>query len=148
MAIVTYILLMGLYAGMYAPSGFRPQILGETASRATLVLLFDFLFVKLGCYILNIQGSSQFVDIFSYTGYKFVGVIVIIAVGFLGISGWLWNIVFFYVFLANAFFLVSDSNFRFGQANCPSSFARCAPSSCRTHRSQSRVHQTRRRRPL
>lgn len=106
MAIVTYILLMGLYAGMYAPSGFRPQILGETASRATLVLLFDFLFVKLGCYILNIQGSSQFVDIFSYTGYKFVGVIVIIAVGFLGISGWLWNIVFFYVFLANAFFLL------------------------------------------
>ncbi|KAF6751977.1 protein transporter yif1 [Ephemerocybe angulata] len=106
MAIVTYILLTGLHAGIHVPSGFRPQILGETASRATLVVLFDFLFVKLGCYILNIQGSSQFVDIFAYTGYKFVGVILSIAVGFLGVSGWLWTLVFVYAFLANAFFLL------------------------------------------
>ena len=106
MAIVTYILLTGLHAGLNGP-GFRPQILGESASRATLVVLFDFLFVKLGCYILNIQGSSQFVDLFAYSGYKFVGVIFAIAVGFVGVGGMLWSVVFVYVFLANAFFLVS-----------------------------------------
>lgn len=105
MAIVTYILLAGLHAGSHG--SFRPQILGEMASRATLVVLFDFLFVKLGCYILNIQGNNQFVDILAYTGYKFVGVIGCILAGFLGISGWLWRIGFIYVFLANAFFLVS-----------------------------------------
>lgn len=49
------------------------QILGESASRATVVVLLDFCFIKLGCYILNIQGSSQTVDIVAYGGYKFVG---------------------------------------------------------------------------
>ena len=49
------------------------QILGESASRATAVVLLDFCFIKLGCYILNIQGSSQAVDIVAYGGYKFVG---------------------------------------------------------------------------
>ena len=49
------------------------QILGESASRATAVVLLDFCFIKLGCYILNIQGSSQSVDIVAYGGYKFVG---------------------------------------------------------------------------
>ena len=49
------------------------QILGESASRATVVVLLDFCFIKLGCYILNIQGSSQAVDIVAYGGYKFVG---------------------------------------------------------------------------
>ncbi|KAF5339986.1 hypothetical protein D9611_012410 [Ephemerocybe angulata] len=48
MAIVTYILLTGLHAGIHVPSGIRPQILGETTSCATLVVLFDFPFVKLG----------------------------------------------------------------------------------------------------
>ena len=49
------------------------QILGESASRAVLVVLLDFAFVKLGCYFLNIQGSGQVVDLIAYGGYKFVG---------------------------------------------------------------------------
>ena len=49
------------------------QIIGESASRAIVVVLLDFCFIKLGCYILNIQGSSQAVDIVAYGGYKFVG---------------------------------------------------------------------------
>ena len=49
------------------------QILGDTASRATVVVLLDFAFVKLGCYILNITSSSQVVDLIAYGGYKFVG---------------------------------------------------------------------------
>ena len=51
------------------------QILGESASRATAVIFLDLCFVKLGCYILNIQGSSQVIDIVAYGGYKFVGYI-------------------------------------------------------------------------
>lgn len=47
--------------------------MGESASRAIAVVLLDFVFVKLGCYFLNIQGSSQVVDLIAYGGYKFVG---------------------------------------------------------------------------
>lgn len=101
------------------------QILGESASRALAVVILDFIFVKLGCYFLNIQGASQVVDLIAYGGYKFVGcaiptlltmpesvliyylsVIITITAGFLGFSGPLWILVFIYSFLATAFFLV------------------------------------------
>ncbi|KAF8811282.1 hypothetical protein BYT27DRAFT_7336318 [Phlegmacium glaucopus] len=70
---------------------FYPQILGESTTRA---------------YLLNIQGSSQVIDIVAYGGYKFVGVILTLAVGFMGVTGVLWTIVFIYAFLSNAFFLL------------------------------------------
>ena len=81
----------------------------------------------MGCYILNIQGSSQVIDIVAYGGYKFVGyiylinnrvdtltydvtlissVILSLAAGFLGATGFLWTMIFVYAFLSNAFFLV------------------------------------------
>lgn len=48
-------------------------MLGESASRALGVVTIDFCFIKLGCYFLNVQGSSQVVDLVAYGGYKFVG---------------------------------------------------------------------------
>jgi len=104
MAIVTYILLTAIHKGL--EKNFNPKILGESASRAIAVVLLDFVFVKLGCYFLNIQGSSQVVDLIAYGGYKFVGVILTITAGFLKFSGPLWTLVFIYSFLANAFFLL------------------------------------------
>ncbi|KAF8181640.1 protein transporter yif1 [Pholiota molesta] len=103
MAIFTYILLSTLHSGII--ERFSPLILGESASRATAVVLCDFAFVKLGCYILNIP-SSQMVDLIAYGGYKFVGIIFTIAAGFLGVKGLLWTLVFLYAFAANAFFLL------------------------------------------
>jgi hypothetical protein len=99
------------------------QMLGESASRALGVLTIDFCFVKLGCYFLNVQGSSQVVDLVAYGGYKFVGfvsssntflyftnavcrVVLALMAGFLGLPYALWSLVFLYAFLANAFFLV------------------------------------------
>ncbi len=55
MALVTYILLAALYSGLN--SRFHPEILGVTASKALAVVLLDFIFVKGGCYFLNIQVS-------------------------------------------------------------------------------------------
>ncbi|KAF5346182.1 hypothetical protein D9756_011145 [Leucocoprinus leucothites] len=103
MAIVTYILLTAIHKGL--EKNFNPKILGESASRAIAVVVLDFIFVQLGCYFLNIQGSSQVVDLIAYGGYKFVGVIATILAGFLK-SGPLWTLVFIYSFLANAFFLL------------------------------------------
>lgn len=53
MALVTYILVAALNSGLN--SRFHPEILGVTASKALAVVLLDFLFVKGGCYFLNIQ---------------------------------------------------------------------------------------------
>lgn len=52
MAFVTYILLAALNSGLH--SRFHPEVLGITASKGLAVILLDFVFVKLGCYFLNI----------------------------------------------------------------------------------------------
>lgn len=58
MAFVTYILAVALHYGLR--SDFRPDILGVKASTGLFVVLLDFLFVKLGCYLLNIQVCPVF----------------------------------------------------------------------------------------
>ncbi|KAM6497252.1 protein transporter yif1 [Amanita muscaria] len=104
MALVTYVLLAALHSGLN--DRFHPKVLGESASRALGVLVLDFFFVKLGCYFLNVQGSSQMVDLIAYGGYKFIGVILTLTAGFLKLPSWLWTAAFIYAFLANAFFLL------------------------------------------
>jgi hypothetical protein len=71
MALVTYVLLSGLVSGLN--ERFHPEILGLSATKACAVLLLDYAFIKLGCYFLNIQGTSQSFDFVAYGGYKFVG---------------------------------------------------------------------------
>jgi hypothetical protein len=78
MALVTYILLAALQAGLRGR--FHPQVLGQTASTALAVLVLDFFFVKTGCYFLNVQGNGQAVDLIAYGGYKFVGWVFIVTV--------------------------------------------------------------------
>ena len=56
MALVTYLLLAALHSGLN--SRFHPEILGVTASKAIAVVLLDLVFVKGGCYLLNIPVSS------------------------------------------------------------------------------------------
>jgi hypothetical protein len=46
-------------------------------------------------------------DLFAYSGYKFVGIIITLLADMLRIRGWLYWATFLYVFSANAFFLVS-----------------------------------------
>lgn len=110
MAFVTYILLSTLIAGLNGK--FEPQLLGTTSSTASVLIIIELLLLWLGRYLLNISSDSQIYDLIAYSGYKFVGVIVTIAVAAIvnggngtgGTVGWL---VFGYTYLANAFFLVS-----------------------------------------
>jgi hypothetical protein len=120
MAFVTYILLAALQSGL--ESRFHPEIFGLVATKAIVVLLLDFLFVKGGCYLLGVQASSPIVDLLAYGGYKFVGcvthlhdlvvklsifsVIATLLIGLIGLSRTLYSVAFIYTFLANAFFLV------------------------------------------
>ncbi|KPV72507.1 uncharacterized protein RHOBADRAFT_46549 [Rhodotorula graminis WP1] len=102
MAVVTYILLSAVIAGKAGT--FDPNILGQSASRAFGLLTLEFVCIKLGCYLLGIGEEGTVVDLVSYEGYKFVGVIVALLAGLLGATGWTFWLVFLYVFLANFFF--------------------------------------------
>lgn len=113
MAFVTYILLSTLIAGLNGR--FDPTLLGITTTNASLIILLELLLLWLGKYLLNIQSESQIYDLVAYSGYKFVGVIVTVAVGAAlsggggKAGGWIGWAVFAYAFNANAFFLVCTS---------------------------------------
>ncbi|GAA5874243.1 hypothetical protein JCM1840_000613 [Sporobolomyces johnsonii] len=102
MSLVTYVLLSAVTAGKAGT--FDPRILGQTASKAFGLLLLEFVCIKLGCYLLGIGEEGTMVDLLAYEGYKFVGVIVTLLAGLLGVSGWTFWLVFLYVVLANFFF--------------------------------------------
>lgn len=105
MAVVSYILLSAIQAGL--TSQFHPQVLGESASKALITLLVDFLFVYIACYFLNVSVVAS--DLIAYVAYKFVSVIAIILPGVLypgGLGTLPFYGLFLYVFSANAFFMV------------------------------------------
>ena len=109
MSLVTYILLSTLIAGLRGQ--FQPELLGYTATTALVVVIIELLILYLGCYLLSISNTSQLLDLVAYSGYKFVGVIVTIAVAEIvnagkGTGGWVGWSVFIYTFLANSLFLV------------------------------------------
>lgn len=113
MSLVTYILLSTLIAGLRGQ--FQPELLGYTATTALVVVIIELLILYLGCYLLSISNTSQLLDLVAYSGYKFVGVIVTIAVaeivnGGKGTGGWIGWSVFIYAFLANSLFLVGQLN--------------------------------------
>ncbi|KAK5991017.1 Protein transport protein yif1 [Cladobotryum mycophilum] len=109
MALVTYILLSTLIAGLRGQ--FQPELLGYTATIGLVVVIVEIVALKVGCYLLSISSQSQLLDLIAYSGYKFVGIIVTIAVaevvnGGKGTGGWVGWIVFLYTFLANSLFLM------------------------------------------
>ncbi|KAH7316491.1 transport protein yif1 [Stachybotrys elegans] len=109
MALVTYILLSTLIAGLRGH--FQPELLGYTASTSFFVVVVEIVALQLGCYILSISSQSQLLDLVAYSGYKFVGIIVTIIVaevfnGGTGTGGWVGWTIFLYTFLANSLFLM------------------------------------------
>lgn len=70
-------------------------------------MFLEFCIIKLGTYLLNIGGEGTMVDLLSYSGYKFVGIILTLMADLLQLGRTLYWVIFAYVFLANFFFLVS-----------------------------------------
>jgi hypothetical protein len=109
MALVTYILLSTLLAGLRG--AFNPEILGYTATRAIAITFLDIFLIKVGTYALGITSSSQLLDLVAYSGYKFVHVTVSLllshAAALIGFSSsWTSWAIFLYCFSSNAFFLL------------------------------------------
>ncbi|KAF4632521.1 hypothetical protein G7Y89_g5605 [Cudoniella acicularis] len=116
MALVTYILLSSLLAGLRG--SFQPELFGYTATWAFFIVVIEILGLKLGCYLLSISNESQLLDLVAYSGYKFVGVIVTLVVseifnGGKGTGGWVGWTIFGYCFAANALFLQDSLEERF-----------------------------------
>ncbi|WFD27684.1 Protein transport protein yif1 [Malassezia nana] len=104
MAFVTYVIATSIIYGLRGR--FHPEVLGYTASRALAIILIEFFAIKLGCYLLNIQGDHTIFDLLAYSGYKFVGTLAVLAVGVLGLGRWIYWLTFLYMFASNAFFLL------------------------------------------
>jgi len=104
MALVTYVLLTSIQSGL--SSRFSPELLGTTLSKALAIVVLELVIVKMGCYILNIPGQSQVLDLVAYGGYKFVGILPVLIAGLVKISRTFYWLVFIYSFCATAFFLL------------------------------------------
>ncbi|SNX86214.1 related to YIF1 - protein required for the fusion of COPII transport vesicles with the Golgi [Melanopsichium pennsylvanicum] len=104
MAFVTYIIVTSVILGL--ESRFHPEVLGLRASRALAIILVELAAIKLGTYLLNIQGDHTMMDLLAYSGYKFVGTLITLLVGLIKVRGLVYWSVFLYCFAANAFFLL------------------------------------------
>lgn len=75
-------------------------------STSVAVVFWEIVYTRLGCYFLSIPFEASMLDLVSYYGYKFVGIIVTDVVKLLGATGYIPWLVFFYTGLCVSFFLV------------------------------------------
>ncbi|KAI8981101.1 YIF1-domain-containing protein [Pilobolus umbonatus] len=109
MALVTYVLLCGLTAGIH--KSFHPEMLYLSATTSMAVLFWEIVYTRLGCYFLSIPFEASMLDLVCYYGYKFVAIIVtdisrlILGTGY---GSWL---VFFYTGMSMSFFLLRSMRY-------------------------------------
>jgi hypothetical protein len=106
MAFVSYTLLVGIVLGQQEK--FHPEVLGFTASTATAFIIFEFCFIKLGCYLLSIHSETAVLDLVAYTGYKFLPLCIFIGVSlvFPKMGSMLYWSIFAYLAMATGFVLL------------------------------------------
>lgn len=99
MAFVTYILLITLIMAT-SSTGFKPDVLGVTASSGLITLALEVFIVKLGFYLLS-YPPVLILDLVAYCGYKFVGIIFILCASWVfGTLGFIAAFVVFALFMA------------------------------------------------
>ncbi|KAL0145353.1 YIF1-domain-containing protein [Mucor lusitanicus] len=109
MAVVTYVLLCGLTAGLH--KNFHPEMLYVAVSTSVAVVFWEIAYTRLGCYFLSIPFEASMLDLLSYYGYKFVGIIVTDIARLIGGSGYIPWLVFFYTGLCVSFFLLRSMRY-------------------------------------
>lgn len=79
MSLITYVLLAAL---CYGTAGhFDPEVIPDVTSKCFLTQLLEVLAIRLGFYFM--QAPVAFLDLFSYTGYKYLGLCINLLVGLL-----------------------------------------------------------------
>lgn len=78
MSFVTYVLVVGFVFG--TRNAFKAEVLANYFSRGLGVLTMEVLVIKLLLYLINARPTS-WLDVIAYRGYKFIGVVLTIALG-------------------------------------------------------------------
>jgi len=69
MSLITYCLLCAL---TYGTSGkFNPEIIADVTTKCFITQVLEVLLIRFGYYMM--QAPVPFMDLFSYTGYKYLG---------------------------------------------------------------------------
>ena len=72
MSFITYVLLVGFRRGM--ASGFTPEVLIQSVWRCLILQTCETVVIKFGLSLM--QVPMPFLDVFAYTGYKYVGLCI------------------------------------------------------------------------
>lgn len=82
MAFLSYILVWALGEGV--KGDFHPEMLGYATTRTLAFYIMDFILLRISFYVLGINSkNSKLWDLVSYTGYKFVPILVLLVLEFL-----------------------------------------------------------------
>lgn len=76
-------------------------------STSVAVVFWEIVYTRLGCYFLSIPFEASMLDLLSYYGYKFVGIIVTDITRLIFGNGYVPWFVFVYTGFCVSFFLVS-----------------------------------------
>ncbi|KAI9471024.1 MAG: YIF1-domain-containing protein [Benjaminiella poitrasii] len=109
MAVVTYVLLCGLSAGLH--KNFHPELLYIAVSTSIAIVFWEIVYTRLGCYFLSIPFEASVLDLLCYYGYKFIGIIVTDIVRLIGGKGYISWLVFIYTGFCVSFFLLRSMRY-------------------------------------
>jgi hypothetical protein len=102
MAFMTYVLLYGLRAGVGSDSTFTPDLLIQAVWRCLILQLLECGLIKFGVNMMSV--SISFLDVYAYTGYKYVHLCLALISSLLG--GTIKFLVVIYLAAMMGFFLL------------------------------------------
>jgi protein transport protein YIF1 len=107
MSLITYVLLSAMCYG--TADEFNPEIIPDVAFKCALYQTIEVLVISGGFYAMQVPIS--FLDLFSYTGYKYVGLCMNMIAGIIvGTFGWFgtrgYYVCFLWTATASAYFML------------------------------------------
>lgn len=130
MAFITYILLAGLSLG--TEGQFKPEVLGEIMSAAIGWVVLEVLLTIFALFIIQAKTDLNYLDILSFSGYKFVPMIFAIGGGIFFHSHAVFLIIGLYGMAALCYFLINSLKIRV-QSNASAAHGEYQPGDTRRH---------------
>ncbi|OUM57558.1 hypothetical protein PIROE2DRAFT_17419 [Piromyces sp. E2] len=111
MSCVTYVILFAITTTLSTDENnkkgvFNPELLGKKTLHLFYLLVGEVLLMKLICYLMSISADVAFLDLIAYSGYKFIGIILVSLLNSLTTKKFFTYLVYSYVSLALGFFMV------------------------------------------
>jgi hypothetical protein len=106
MSLVTYVLLCAL--GYGTAGKFDPEVIPDVTTKCIATQILEVLIIRFGLYMM--QAPVPFLDLFSYTGYKYLGLcinmLVGMALGHFGFGMRAYYVTFMWTASAASFFML------------------------------------------